>query len=309
MEIKSAKILLISDDKEKMFFNKIKNIFKNDKSINLIYSNSSTHNLNNHMFFDLSMIFIDYEFLNTDIEELLSFIISYLSYKPFVIIFSKKQHNLSTKNIYENALIFSKPIDENFYNSTKNMLDILRYKLDISDVTLLPGLLELTNVLEEKFDNNENFSLLYIDIDKFKSFTDYYGLKRATELLIHLSQIIINVMSEYVDFLNNIYNIGGDDFAIILADDHNIKELGDKIIERFDEIVPKYYDDEDLRKGYISVLNREGIYEDFSLISLSIISVTNNFNKYHSIMDIYNEMKQLKYDAKQFGGSILLQTD
>ena len=31
MEIKSAKILLISDDKEKMFFNKIKNIFKNDK--------------------------------------------------------------------------------------------------------------------------------------------------------------------------------------------------------------------------------------------------------------------------------------
>ncbi len=309
MEIKSAKILLISDDKEKMFFNKIKNIFKNDKSINLIYSNSSTHNLNNHMFFDLSMIFIDYEFLNTDIEELLSFIISYLSYKPFVIIFSKKQHNLSSKNIYENALIFSKPIDENFYNSTKNMLDILRYKLEINDVTLLPGLLELTNVLEEKFDNNENFSLLYIDIDKFKSFTDYYGLKRATELLIHLSQIIINVMSEYVDFLNNIYNIGGDDFAIILVDDHNIKELGDKIIERFDEIVPKYYDDEDLRKGYISVLNREGIYEDFSLISLSIISVTNNFNKYHSIMDIYNEMKQLKYDAKQFGGSILLQTD
>ena len=309
MEIKSAKILLISDDKEKMFFNKIKNIFKNDKSINLIYSNSSTHNLNNHMFFDLSMIFIDYEFLNTDIEELLSFIISYLSYKPFVIIFSKKQHNLSSKNIYENALIFSKPIDENFYNSTKNMLDILRYKLEINDVTLLPGLLELTNVLEEKFDNNENFSLLYIDIDKFKSFTDYYGLKRATELLIHLSQIIINVMSEYVDFLNNIYNIGGDDFAIILVDDHNIKELGDKIIERFDEIVPKYYDDEDLRKGYISVLNREGIYEDFSLISLSIISVTNNFNKYHSIMDIYNEMKQMKYEAKQFGGSILLQTD
>ncbi len=308
MEIKSAKILLISDDKEKMFFNKIKNIFKNDKSINLIYSNSSTHNLNNHMFFDLSMIFIDYEFLNTDIEELLSFIISYLSYKPFVIIFSKKQHNLSSKNIYENALIFSKPIDENFYNSTKNMLDILRYKLEINDVTLLPGLLELTNVLEEKFDNNENFSLLYIDIDKFKSFTDYYGLKRATELLIHLSQIIINVMSEYVDFLNNIYNIGGDDFAIILVDDHNIKELGDKIIERFDEIVPKYYDDEDLRKGYISVLNREGIYEDFSLISLSIISVTNNFNKYHSIMDIYNEMKQMKYEAKQFGGSILLQT-
>ena len=308
MEIKSAKILLISDDKEKMFFNKIKNIFKNDKSINLIYSNSSTHNLNNHMFFDLSMIFIDYEFLNTDIEELLSFIISYLSYKPFVIIFSKKQHNLSSKNIYENALIFSKPIDENFYNSTKNMLDILRYKLEINDVTLLPGLLELTNVLEEKFDNNENFSLLYIDIDKFKSFTDYYGLKRATELLIHLSQIIINVMSEYVDFLNNIYNIGGDDFAIILVDDHNIKELGDKIIERFDEIVPKYYDDEDLRKGYISVLNREGIYEDFSLISLSIISVTNNFNKYHSIMDIYNEMKQMKYNAKQFGGSILLQT-
>ena len=308
MEIQSAKILLISDDEEKMFFNKIKNIFKNDKSINLIYSNSSTHNLNNHMFFDLSMIFIDYEFLNTDIEELLSFIISYLSYKPFVIIFSKKQHNLSSKNIYENALIFSKPIDENFYNSTKNMLDILRYKLEINDVTLLPGLLELTNVLEEKFDNNENFSLLYIDIDKFKSFTDYYGLKRATELLIHLSQIIINVMSEYVDFLNNIYNIGGDDFAIILVDDHNIKELGDKIIERFDEIVPKYYDDEDLRKGYISVLNREGIYEDFSLISLSIISVTNNFNKYHSIMDIYNEMKQMKYEAKQFGGSILLQT-
>lgn len=306
MAKKYGKILLISDDVEKRFFKKIKNIFKSEKSINLICSDSSTSNLKNNFSFNLSMVFIDYEFLKIDIEKLLSFIISYLHYKPFVIIFSKKQHNLSSKNIYENALIFSENIDDNFYNSTINMLDILNRNVMLNDITLLPAALELTNVLEEKFENNENFSLVYIDIDKFKSFTDYYGLERANELLRGLSLIILSVMEEYVDFLNNLFNIGGDDFALILDDVSNIKDIGDKLIEKFDELVSKSYDDEDLTRGYISVLNREGILEDFPLITLSIIVVTNN-NNYHSLNDMYEELKKIKYDAKQFGGSILLQ--
>ena len=262
---RNAKILLISDDNEKSFFNKINNIFKNEKSINLICSNSSTNNLKDHMFFDLSMIFIDYKFLKTDIEELLSFITFYLSYKSLVIIFAKKDTTLLSQNIYENALIFNENIDDNFYISTMNMLDILRYNNEIDDVTSLPGYFVLLDTLKEKFENNEIFSLVYIDIDRFKSFTDYYGLTRANELLGDLSHIMISVIGEYDDFLNNVYHVGGYDFALILADDSILDDIYNKLIGKFDELVSKYYDDEDLKKGYVSVLNREGNFEDFSL--------------------------------------------
>lgn len=306
---RNAKILLISDDNEKSFFNKINNIFKNEKSINLICSNSSTNNLKDHMFFDLSMIFIDYEFLKTDIEELLSFITFYLSYKSLVIIFAKKDNNLLSQNIYENALIFNENIDDNFYISTMNMLDILRYNMEIDDVTSLPGSFVLIDTLKEKFENNEIFSLVYIDIDRFKSFTDYYGLTRANELLGDLSHIMISVIGEYDDLLNNVYHVGGDDFALILADDSILDDIYNKLIGKFDELVSKYYDDEDLKKGYVSVLNREGNFEDFSLISLSMVAVTNNFNKYDSLNDMFKDLATLKIDAKQFGGSILLQVD
>lgn len=306
---RNAKILLISDDNEKSFFNKINNIFKNEKSINLICSNSSTNNLKDHMFFDLSMIFIDYEFLNTDIEELLSFITFYLSYKSLVIIFAKKDNTLLSQNIYENALIFNENIDDNFYISTMNMLDILRYNKEIDDVTSLPGYFVLIDTLKEKFENNEIFSLVYIDIDRFKSFTDYYGLTRANELLGDLSHIMISVIGEYDDLLNNVYHVGGDDFALILADDSILDDIYNKLIGKFDELVSKYYDDEDLKKGYVSVLNREGNFEDFSLISLSMVAVTNNFNKYDSLNDMFKDLATLKIDAKQFGGSILLQVD
>lgn len=306
---RNAKILLISDDNEKSFFNKINNIFKNEKSINLICSNSSTNNLKDHMFFDLSMIFIDYKFLKTDIEELLSFITFYLSYKSLVIIFAKKDTTLLSQNIYENALIFNENIDDNFYISTMNMLDILRYNNEIDDVTSLPGYFVLLDTLKEKFENNEIFSLVYIDIDRFKSFTDYYGLTRANELLGDLSHIMISVIGEYDDLLNNVYHVGGDDFALILADDSILDDIYNKLIGKFDELVSKYYDDEDLKKGYVSVLNREGNFEDFSLISLSMVAVTNNFNKYDSLNDMFKDLATLKIDAKQFGGSILLQVD
>lgn len=306
---RNAKILLISDDNEKSFFSKINNIFKNEKSINLICSNSSTNNLKDHMFFDLSMIFIDYKFLKTDIEELLSFITFYLSYKSLVIIFAKKDTTLLSQNIYENALIFNENIDDNFYISTMNMLDILRYNKEIDDVTSLPGYFVLLDTLKEKFENNEIFSLVYIDIDRFKSFTDYYGLTRANELLGDLSHIMISVIGEYDDLLNNVYHVGGDDFALILADDSILDDIYNKLIGKFDELVSKYYDDEDLKKGYVSVLNREGNFEDFSLISLSMVAVTNNFNKYDSLNDMFKDLATLKIDAKQFGGSILLQVD
>ena len=57
------------------------------------------------------------------------------------------------------------------------------------------------------------------------------------------------------------------------------------------------------------MLNREGNFEDFSLISLSMVAVTNNFNKYGSLNDMFKDLATLKIDAKQFGGSILLQVD
>lgn len=70
------------------------------------------------------------------------------------------------------------------------------------------------NILENKENYNQIKSLLYLDLDRFKSINDTMGHNFADELLIAFSKRIKNFLREK-DF---IARIGGDEFVIFLSD-------------------------------------------------------------------------------------------
>ena len=70
--------------------------------------------------------------------------------------------------------------------------------------------------------------------------------------------------------------------------------VADTIVQRFDAGAPGYYDEEDLQRGWIEVLNRRGEPQHYEQISLSIgIASTQRrtFAHFAEVMAIATEMK------------------
>ena len=92
----------------------------------------------------------------------------------------------SQKHVYDCVIV---TLDEQVYGivSIKNLLlklaeikvDIAR---DLSPLTGLPGNYEIQHHLE-KILTFEEFSILYLDLDQFKSYNDTYGFHKGDELL------------------------------------------------------------------------------------------------------------------------------
>lgn len=76
----------------------------------------------------------------------------------------------------------------------------------------------LKKELERAHRNQYPLSLLIIDIDNFKSINDRYGHPIGDEFLIHFSKLLHQVARRAND---TIFRIGGDEFAVILANISN----------------------------------------------------------------------------------------
>ncbi|MFH1414749.1 MAG: diguanylate cyclase [Elusimicrobiota bacterium] len=89
---------------------------------------------------------------------------------------------------------------------------------------------EMERALRQKHD----LSLLFIDIDHFKSYNDMVGHLEGDVVLRKLGEIIINSIREMVD---SGYRYGGDEFAIILpeADGETGKVIAERLRSKFEQ--------------------------------------------------------------------------
>ncbi|MBI5206688.1 MAG: response regulator [Candidatus Firestonebacteria bacterium] len=173
--------------------------------------------------------------------------------------------------------------------------------LDANPLTRLPGNNSIRERIEDILLNNEAFAVCFLDIDNFKAFNDKYGFERGDTALNLTAQIIIKSIKKYGNENDFIGHIGGDDFVIITKPStfHNICQ---NIINLFDKSIVSLYDEEDLNKGYIISINRQGKIEKFPVMTISIGIVTNKNKKIiHSaqISEIGNELKKFAKIARQ----------
>jgi len=175
--------------------------------------------------------------------------------------------------------------------------------LDANPLTRLPGNVSIMNELQKRLDSKDKFAVLYLDLDKFKAYNDYYGFERGDNLIREVSRIIIETTREngYED--DFVGHIGGDDFVVITRPD-KAEIIAQDIIKRFDEKAPLFYDEEDRRKGYIISKDRLGRERQFNIVSISIGIVTNEKRNFSHIGEISEAGAELKNYAKTFSHSI-----
>ena len=196
-----------------------------------------------------------------------------------------------------------KPVDEGYlYLTVKNLNRLLSINRRISPLTGLPGNVQIHAELKKRILNEEDFSVLYLDLDNFKAYNDVYGFLKGDHIIEFTANVITACIHEIANEHSFVGHIGGDDF-IAIVQGTSTEKLCQSIIATFDLKVKDFFTKEDAEKGYIEVENRKGIIEQFPLTSISIGVVVADKGRFDNILEIGEVGAQVKHAAKSVMGS------
>ncbi len=169
-------------------------------------------------------------------------------------------------------------------------------------LTGLAGNILLTEELKHRLKSEAPFALLYVDLDNFKAFNDTYGPARGDRLIKLVAEVLGEVLQKVGSGSDFIGHIGGDDFAILTVPDR-LTDLCQAIIRLFDERVRSLYDADDLARGYLRGIDRQGVPRSFPITSISIGVVTNRRRRFTDHEEVSRVAAEMKQYAKQQPGS------
>lgn len=170
----------------------------------------------------------------------------------------------------------------------------------MNPLTGLPG----NRIIEDRLNQTlglEKFSVLYIDLDQFKSYNDGYGFKQGDLLLQATANLLSEIFGQQDGFFGH---IGGDDYVAILHN-HDYEEACSRAVGEFEKLKRDFYRSEDLMRGSITGENRFGSRGLIPLVSLSIAVVTNRSRGYDTIDEVVEESARIKKRCKAVQGSIV----
>jgi diguanylate cyclase (GGDEF)-like protein len=133
-------------------------------------------------------------------------------------------------------------------------------------LTLLPGNVPIQQCLTRLLQQQRESVICYVDIDSFKPFNDIYGYGRGDEVLLCLAQCLNDRVDPARDFVGH---IGGDDFLLVLGPEDWRKRLN-QLLDDFQSQCRRFYRSEHLEAGCFVAPNRQGVRQEFALLSLSI---------------------------------------
>jgi diguanylate cyclase (GGDEF)-like protein len=174
----------------------------------------------------------------------------------------------------------------------------LKEAVQQSPLTGLPGNESIHDCLMFKLAQKQPFSVIYSDVDHFKSYNDVYGFKYGDDVLKWAGRVLSSF--HYPDQF--IGHIGGDDFVTCMAPDH-AEQYCKKVIEQFEIEKKQFYSAEDHSNNYIQSLDRDHKLKRFPLICLSMVIVDIAPDKITELSEISLLSAKFKKQAKQIQGS------
>lgn len=224
---------------------------------------------------------------------------------PIIVISSNKDVNHKVEIIKKSVEYFvEKSLGKEYlYYIIKNIARLLTVNRTVSPLTGLPGNVKIQTELKKKISRKDPFTVLYLDLDNFKAYNDVYGFVRGDEIIKLTAKVITKNIYSVPDANVFVGHIGGDDFVAILDETVDYEGVCQNILTEFDAEVTRYFNDDDLKKGYLEIENRKGVMEEFPLTSLSIGVVVAEKDRFSNILEIGEVGAQVKHLAKATQGS------
>jgi GGDEF domain-containing protein len=164
----------------------------------------------------------------------------------------------------------------------------------IRNVTGLPTGGEIENYLMQVIRGNSNWVYIDVKIVNFDPFKEVYSWQKGDEVLVNLSQLLQEVWQG--DFVGH---PGGDNF-IVISEKAEYKSHLDALSERFSEAIQEFYQETDMKSGFIFL---NGVEKP--LMSLSYGVFDNAQTKVKAIREVTKlaaedrRRKDLNYVANQ----------
>ncbi|MEV6301763.1 response regulator [Actinoplanes sp. NPDC051861] len=140
---------------------------------------------------------------------------------------------------------------------------------EVSPLTGLPGNARVRREIGDRMRGGGEYSVGYIDIDRFKSVNDVYGFDRGDEFIQALARSLQRAAGETGKPSIFLGHIGGDDFVFICAPEQ-VLPLTKRTVTDFEQVADRLYESKDAQRGYIEVPDRRGNKQKAALVTLSI---------------------------------------
>jgi diguanylate cyclase (GGDEF)-like protein len=163
------------------------------------------------------------------------FLIGIKKKQKYFAFFTHKNESIKESIIYQHFKLFISNVFSQIEQLEK--VEELNSLVHLDDVTGLYNQrklqIDIDKLIEKYKETSESFSILFIDIDHFKSINDSHGHLVGTQILLDFS----NVLKVSFRESDTIYRYGGDEFVILVPDAD--QDLGSKIAYRILEKAKK----------------------------------------------------------------------
>ena len=185
------------------------------------------------------------------------------------------------------------------------ILERTEKELSASPTTKLPGSVTIEKEINQLLHQQARFALCYLDLDNLKSYNDAYGYANADNVVKQTGEIIRETVLKLGHSTDFVGHIAGDDFVFITHPDL-VDTICLSVVERFDQIIPYFYKQEDRLRGYIETEDRYGVMRNIPLLSVSIVAMTNEQNQLTDHVQIAMLAADYKRTAKAIAGSVYI---
>jgi diguanylate cyclase (GGDEF)-like protein len=187
----------------------------------------------------------------------------------------------------------------------RNILQWSKLQRAANPLTGLPGNITIDSEVQRRIAQEEPFSFLYVDIDNFKAFNDYYSFQKGDEAIRITASILTSTVSLEGSAGDFVGHIGGDDFVLVLNPE-TAQAVVDEIIHEFDRKIPKLYDSVDRDRGHIESKDRQGAVKKFGVMSITVAVVRNHNQNFAHIGELSQAAAELKSFGKKETGSVVV---
>jgi diguanylate cyclase (GGDEF)-like protein len=187
----------------------------------------------------------------------------------------------------------------------KMVLSRTRSQRERNPLTGLPGQIAFQQRVEELLADAKPFAMLYIDLDGFKGFNDYYGYARGDEVIKLMAEVMVEAVGRHGSPEDFVGHIGGDDFTAITSVPE-AQEISEAIIAEFGNRVKSLFAPEDVARGYFETIDRQGQSQKYPCeIDVTIAVVPNEQGQYASYVQMVDVATEVKKYGKTKVGSVV----
>ncbi len=226
---------------------------------------------------------------------------------PIIFLTAKSTSESKIMGLDEGANDYlTKPYDrKELLVRVKNLIGWGRAQRNSNPLTGLPGNPAIEAEVESRLEKGRVFAFMYVDLDHFKTYNDYYSYRAGDDVIRFLARILAHAVDTEGEDDDFVGHVGGDDFVVITTPPR-AEAVAGCIVNDFDEGILDLYQPRERNQGYVEVENRQSQIERFPLLSVTIALVESDRYHIDHIAMLNDIVAELKRHGKQQPGSVVV---